>query len=67
MGEAMSTDSRYASRKFLLTCAAFVVGVVFFAIGMLTAAQWLSYETWVVGLYMAGNVGDSAVTPKASP
>lgn len=53
---------RYASRKFLLACVAFIAGTVFFAIGMLTADQWLSQSAWVLGLYMAGNVGDTAVS-----
>jgi hypothetical protein len=43
------TDRRFLSRKF-------------FALGKLDAAQWLSQSAWVLGLYMAGNVGDSAVT-----
>lgn len=65
MGQAVSelTDfaaSRYASRKFVLAATAFVVGVVFFALGKLDAAQWLSQSAWVLGLYMAGNVGDTA-------
>jgi hypothetical protein len=55
-------DNRYASRKFLLACAAFVAGLVFFAMGKIDAAQWLSQSAWVLGLYLAGNVGDQAVT-----
>ena len=55
------SDSRYASRKFLLACAGLTAGIVFFALGKLDAAQWLSQSAWVLGLYMAGNVGDSAV------
>lgn len=55
-------DKRYASRKFLLACVAFASGLVFFALGKLDAAQWLSQSAWVLGLYMAGNVGDQAVT-----
>lgn len=53
-------DKRYASRKFILACAAFLAGLVFFAIGKIDAAQWLSQVAWVLGLYMAGNVGDTA-------
>lgn len=56
------TDTRYASRKFLLACAAFLAGLVFFSIGKIDAAQWLSQSAWVLGLYLAGNVGDQAVT-----
>lgn len=56
------TDTRYASRKFLLACAAWLAGVVFFSIGKIDAAQWLSQSAWVLGLYLAGNVADQAVT-----
>ncbi len=55
-------DTRYMSRKFLLACAAWVAGVVFFAVGKLDAAQWMSHTAWVLGLYVAGNVGDQATT-----
>lgn len=56
------SDRRFASRKFLLACAGLITGIVFFALGKLDAAQWLSQSAWVLGLCMAGNVGDSAVT-----
>lgn len=56
------TDKRFASRKFLLAAVAFVGGVVFFALGMLTADQWMSHTAWSVGLYVAANVGDAAVS-----
>lgn len=56
------TDTRYASRKFLLACAGWLAGIVFFAIGKLDAAQWLTQSAWVLGLYLAANVGDQAVT-----
>ena len=56
---------RFASRKFILACVAFVAGMAFFALGTIDAAQWLSQSAWVLGLYMAGNVGDSAVSKGA--
>lgn len=56
------TDTRYASRKFLLACAAFAAGIVFFALGKIDAAQWLSQSAMALGLYLAANVGDQAVT-----
>ncbi|MBO9717510.1 MAG: hypothetical protein J7507_12060 [Pseudoxanthomonas sp.] len=56
------TDTRYASRKFLLAVAAFLAGVVFFALGKLTAAEWADFTRWVLALYLAGNVGDSFVS-----
>ena len=60
------TDTRYASRKFILASVAFLAGVAFFALGKIDAAQWLTQSAWVLGLYMVGNVGDTAVTPKGS-
>lgn len=56
------SDRRFVSRKFLLACAAWLAGVVFFSIGKIDAAQWLSQSAWVLGLYLAGNVADQAVT-----
>jgi hypothetical protein len=55
-------QSRYASRKFILACAAFVACIVFFALGRMTAAEWIGCVTWLCGLYFAANVGDQAVT-----
>ena len=56
------SDQRYLSRKFILACAAFVAGLGFFIAGKIDGAQWLSQSAWVLGLYLAGNVGDQAVT-----
>lgn len=53
------SDSRYRSRKFALACAAFLAGLGLFVAGMLTSAEWIGITQWVVGLYMAGNVGDT--------
>lgn len=55
-------DRRYQSRKFLLAGAAFLAGVPLLCVGLISADQWVSYTTWVVGLYMAGNVTDQAVS-----
>lgn len=55
-----STDRRYASRKFRLAACAFFAGSGFFIAGMLTGAEWMTFTQWIVGLYMAGNVGDTA-------
>lgn len=60
MSTATSADRRYASRKFILACAAFLAGCGFLIAGKVDAAQWQSFVVWVVGLYMAGNVGDTA-------
>jgi len=55
-------DTRFASRKFILACVAFVAGLSLFIAGKIDAAQWLSQAAWVLGLYIAGNEGDAAVT-----
>lgn len=57
-------STRYASRKFVLTCAAFLAGVVFYALGRMTTPEWVGFTTWALGLYLAANVGDQAVTGK---
>lgn len=54
--------SRYASRKFVLASAGFAAGVVFFALKWMTADQWIGWNTWLTGMYLAGNVADQAVT-----
>ena len=56
------SDTRFYSRKFLLACVGWIAGVVFFAVGKLDAAQWMSQSAWVLGLYLASNVSDQAVT-----
>lgn len=53
-------DARYFSRKFQLAVAGFFAGIGFFIAGKLSAPEWISYTQWVIGLYMAGNVGDTA-------
>lgn len=52
-------DKRFLSRKFQLVAAAFLAGVVFFSLDMMSADQWITYVQWIVGLYMVGNVGDT--------
>jgi|SwirhirootsSR3_FD_contig_31_27624197_length_529_multi_2_in_0_out_0_1 hypothetical protein len=56
------SDTRFASRKFILACVAFLAGLGLFIAGKIDAAQWLSQSALVLGLYIAGNVTDAAVT-----
>lgn len=65
--KAMSETTRFASRKFLLSVAAFVAGVPMVWFGLMTPDQWINFTTWVLGLYMAGNVGDTAATKTGGP
>lgn len=57
-------DKRFASRKFILACAAFLAALALLAVGLITSEQWVSFNTWLLGLYLAANVGDQAVTGK---
>ncbi len=61
-GAVSLMDRRFQSRKFILACAGWLAGVVFFALGRLDAAQWMSQSAWVLGLYLGANVADQAVT-----
>lgn len=58
----MNPDNRYASRKFILACVAYVTGVPLVCFGFLTPDQWVSYTGWLLALYFAANVGDQAAT-----
>jgi hypothetical protein len=69
-------DRRYYSRKFRLAVGvtvlawSFYAGAAFWMPGTFSTADLLSFTRWVVGLYMAGNVGDTLAeavkTAKAS-
>ena len=52
--------------KFKLTVAAFLTALGLLLAGKIDATQWVSFTTWVIGLYFAANVGDSVVTKKAA-
>lgn len=60
----MNGDDKFASRKFVLACASFLAGVVMLATKQIDAAQWVSYTTWVLGLYFGANVADTFVDRK---
>jgi hypothetical protein len=52
--------------KFKLTVGAFIVALGLLLSGKIDSAQWVSFTTWVIGLYFAANVSDSVVTKKAA-
>ncbi len=64
--EAAQLDKRYASRKWRFSLMIWVAGTLgwIFAtpIGWWTfpTDNWVLFSQWVLGLYMAGNVGDTA-------
>lgn len=55
-------ESRYASRKWILACAAFLTATGLLIAGLLTPDQWASFDTWLIGLYFAANVSQKATT-----
>ena len=69
--DAASADRRYASRKFLFAMAVWVAATIgwftsFIGWWVIDTEQYLSFSKWVLGLYIAGNLGDTMVTPVAS-
>ena len=70
--EVTAEDRRYMSRKFRFSVGAWCAGTVAYAAGffmetpMMTTEQWILFTQWIVGLYMAGNVGDTLVTGLAN-
>ena len=61
----VQADRRYASRKFIFACVVWFSGTVAWLAGSylfktpMTTDQWIVFSEWILGLYMAGNVGDS--------
>lgn len=55
-------DPRYASRKFVLAAVLVLYGMVCNAFGIAADPRWLSFLTWIAGLYITGNVGAALVT-----
>jgi hypothetical protein len=68
----VTEDMRYMSRKFRFSVAAWIAGTIAYATGffteipMMTTDQWILFTQWIVGLYLAGNVGDTLVTGLAN-
>ena len=54
-------DSRYASRKFLLAASLLIAAIALLVAGLIDAATWERFSTWVLGLYITGNVTTHAV------
>lgn len=51
--------------KFKLACAAFLAALGLLIAHLITADQWVSFNTWALGLYFGADVAVSAVTKKA--
>ena len=52
----------YLHSKFKLACAAFLAAFGLLAWGKIDSAQWVSFNTWLIGLYCGANVVESFVT-----
>lgn len=50
-------DTRYASRKFILTAFLLLVAVVLLVTKIIDPETWSGFSTWTLGLYVTGNVG----------
>lgn len=51
--------------KFKLAVAAYVIALALLVFHVLDSAQWISYTTWVLGLYFGANVAEAAATKKS--
>jgi hypothetical protein len=58
-------DSRYASRKFILAAFLLLAALSLLVLGKIDQATWERFSTWVLGLYITGNVGTHYVTGHA--
>jgi hypothetical protein len=52
---------RLASRKFILAAFSVLVAAIFLQFGTITPEIWSSFTTWVLALYIGGNVGERFV------
>jgi hypothetical protein len=65
-------DPRFTSRKWLLTLFVIALTIASRWANWVDGAQFVSLLTWIVGLYMAGNVaqtvaGNISITSKPDP
>lgn len=63
----VKADKRYSSRKWLFSIVIWIVGTIVWILAHLvtwlpdySTELWIDFSKWVLGLYMAGNVGDTA-------
>jgi hypothetical protein len=48
--------------KFQLAGASFLAALGLLVFAKIDSAQWVSFNTWLLGLYFGANVAESAVT-----
>lgn len=59
-------DARYASRKFILASFAMLAALGLLIAGIIDQDTWSGFCTWVIGLYVTGNVGAAFVDKVAA-
>lgn len=62
MTEATISDSKFASRKYILAAIALLSVILLFAFQRLSEAGFTSSMTWILGLYLGANVAQKATT-----
>lgn len=58
-------DNRFASRKFILAALLLLAALGLLIAGIIDQETWSGFSTWVLGLYVTGNVGASFVSRTA--
>jgi len=58
-------EAKFASRKFILAAFALLAALGLLIAGKIDQATWSSFCTWVIGLYVTGNVGAAYVAKAA--
>jgi hypothetical protein len=52
----------YLHSKFKLACAAFLAALSLLIAHLITSDQWVSFNTWTLGLYFGADVASSVAT-----
>lgn len=55
-------DTRFASRKFILAAFLLLAALGLLIAGFIDQDTWQGFCTWVLGLYVTGNVGSYFVS-----
>lgn len=59
-------QNKFSSRKFILTAFLLIAAIVLLVCKLSDQETWASVTTWVLGLYVTGNVGTYLVTKMAT-
>lgn len=58
-------EVRFASRKFILSAFLLLAALGLLVAGIIDQQTWSGFCTWVLGLYVTGNVGATFVAKAA--